>query len=868
MSKKTLPTLTLLLALGIAPLLAQSRTPAPPQAPAGAPNTPPDPNALKEFAEIIKDASESKGFFPIFQKDDKVWLEISESQLDKPFLMSWNLAKGIGEGGLYSGMMGDSFLVAFRRVGNTMRLMALNTAFQADNNKPLKRTLDNSFSESLLNAAPVLSKPHPERKSVLIEASALLFKDFPGYASDLGRMYRQGYSFDRGNTTFEKIRVTDKQSSFLVSSHFSLASVAQPTPSTPPGMAPSTPDNVPDPRSLFLGVIYNFLKLPETPMAARLSDDRIGFFVSTQWDFAKEDIELRRHFINRWRLEKKDPSLALSEPKEPIVYWIDKGVPEKYKKTIAEGILEWNKAFEKAGFKNAIEVKFQPDDADWDTLEARHASIRWLVGTDVSFAIGPSHVDPRTGEILDADIGVGEFWVRNYPREFREDLPPKPGHSHIGHGNACVITASELTEMPFAFDLLEARGELDPLSPEGEEFVKECIRELISHEVGHTLGLRHNFKASTAYTEAQLNDPEFTKKNGLSNSVMDYVPVNLPLEGQKRGQLMSGAIGPYDYWAIEYGYKQFNPASEAEELAKIAGRSDDPLLVYSTDEDISFGLDPDVNTYDLGQDTLAYATKRIQLSAELIKRLQKRTFKPGEPFHILRRQTNRALGQVAQSVSFASKYIGGVSYNRDHAGTSRTNMIPVSADRQREALKLLEKQIFSMDSFKFTPEFLSRLTSDRVAYSDISSPTYSPSQFMLTIQKMALSRMMATSVAQNILDAAEKQPNSKQVFRLSELYDTLQAAIWAELKGGKEPTMARRSLQREHLRSMINVLLKATASMPDDARTLIRENMRQLRTHLHGAHARPASRETRAHYSECIGLIDDSFKASLQRATF
>jgi hypothetical protein len=425
-----------------------------------------------------------------------------------------------------------------------------------------------------------------------------------------------------------------------------------------------------------------------------------------------------------------------------------------------------------------------------------------------------------------------------------------------------------MTEMPFAMDLLEARGEIDPLSPEGEEFVKECLRELITHEVGHTLGLRHNFKASAAYTEAQLQDPEFTKKNGLSNSVMDYVPVNLPLEGQKRGQLMSGALGPWDYWVIEYGYSQFDTSKEASELAKIAGRSDEPLLVYGTDEDSAFGLDPSVNTYDLGSDTLAFAAKRIQLSAELIKRLQNRTFKPGEPYHILRRQTNRALNQVAQSVLFSSKYIGGISYNRDHAGTSRTNMVPISADKQREALKLLEKQIFSMDSFKFTPEFLSRMTSDRTDYSDISWPTSNPSQTMLNIQRMAITRMMNTSVAQNILEAAEKQPNAKQVFKLSELYDTLQSAIWAELRGAKEPTMVRRSLQREHLRSQINVLLRATTSMPDDARNLTRENMRQLKSQLQSALARSASRETRAHYNECIALIDDSFKASLQRATF
>ncbi|MDR0499475.1 MAG: zinc-dependent metalloprotease [Holophagales bacterium] len=862
MSKKTLPALTLLLTLGIIPLAAQAPTPPNPAAAQ-------DQAALKEFAEVIKEAKETTGFFPVFQKDDKVWIEISESQLNQPFLMTWNLAKGIGEAGLYSGMMGDSQLVAFRRVGNTMRLMALNPAYQAENNKALKKTLENSFSESMLNSAPVLSKPHPARKSVLIDASALLFKDYSGFASDLSRMYRQGYTFDRANTTFEKISVTDGQSSFIVSNHFSLASVAYPGPGTPPGMSPSTPNNVPDPRSFFLGVIYNFLKLPETPMAPRLADDRIGFFVSTQWDFTKEDIDLRKRFINRWRLEKKDPSQAVSEPKEQIVYWIDKGVPEKYRNTIADGILEWNKAFEKAGFKDAIRVEFQPDDAEWDTLDARHASVRWLVGTDVGFAIGPSHVDPRTGEILDADIGIGEFWVRNYPREFREDLPPKSGVSHMSTGRSGIVTMSELQEMPFAMDLLDARGELDPLSPEGEEFVKESLRELITHEVGHTLGLRHNFKASTAYTEAQLQDPEFTKKNGLTNSVMDYVPVNLPLEGQKRGQLMSGALGPWDYWVIEYGYKQFDAAGEADELTKIASRSDEPLLIYGTDEDSFFGLDPDVNTYDLGADTLAFATKRIQLSAELIKRLQNRTFKPGEPYHVLRRQTRRALGQTAQSVSIASKYIGGVSYNRDHAGTSRTNMVPISADRQREALKLLEKQIFSMDAFTFTPKFLSRMTSDRTSFEDLSWPTYNPNQIMLAIQQMALGSMLSTGVAQNILEAAEKQPNAKQIFKLFELYDTLQSAIWAELKGTKEPTMMRRSLQREHLRGMISILLKATPNMPDDARSLVRENLRQLQTQLRNTlSARTLSRETKAHFNECAALIDDSFKASLQRSTF
>jgi hypothetical protein len=860
MSKATLTSLTLLLALGMIPLQAQM----PPQAPPGAAS-----GALKDFAEVIKDAKETKGFFPIYQKDEQVWIEISESQLNQPFLLTWNMTKGIGEKMYYGGMMGNSWLVAFKRAGNTMRLMALNPTYQAENDEVLKHTIEYSFSESILNTAPVLSRPHPERKSVLIDASVLLFKDFPRLGASLNKTYRQTYSFDRGNTTFDKIRVTEKQSSFTLSCHYATPNIAVQTPTTPPNMVPSTPDTVPDPGSLFLGVIYNFLKLPDTPMTPRLADDRIGYFVTTQWDFTRDqEIDLRKRFINRWRLEKKDPSLPISEPKEPIVYWIDRGVPEKYRSTIANAILEWNKAFEKAGFKDAIHIKIQPDDAEWDTMDARHASVRWLVGTDVAFAIGPSTVDPRTGEILDADMGIGEGIVRSYAASYSEDVP-RQQNSHMNTGGVGTINMAELQEVPFALDLLEARGELDPLSQESEAFLKDWMKWLITHEVGHTLGLRHNFQASTAYTEAQLNDPEFTKKNGLAASVMEYLPININLKNEKRGQLTSGPLGPWDYWIIEYGYSQFDPAQETDGLMRIAGRSDDPMLVYGTDEDNSFGLDPNVNTFDLSSDTLAFAKKRIMLSAELVQRLQNRTFKPGEPFHILRQQTNRALGQVYSSVSMALKYIGGISYNRDHAGTNRLNLAPVPADRQREALKLIEGQVFSMDAFTFKPEFLARLTSDRTSYYDADNPNFSPNQRMLSIQKSALGRLLTPSVAQNILDSAEKHPNPKQAFKLSELYDTLQSAIWAELRGSKEPTSTRRSLQREHLRGVISILLKATPNTPDDARGLIRENMRQLQTQLRSAVAsRPLSRETKAHYNECIALIDDSFKASLQRTTF
>jgi len=846
---KKLLILSLALVLFLSGLFAQE-SPAPPSAPAPAPERErPSPSVDRDrprpIKDVLPDAKKIEGLFTFYQKKDKLYAEIKGGNLNTDYLIAIAVAQGSGTnpiGGYTYQSGGSDWLWQFRKVNDTIQVVRKNIRFKADSGTPEAKAVEVGFSDSILYSLPILAAG--DGGGDVIDLASIFMADLPKLG--IG-------SFDRSRSNWGDVKGFPNNMEFRVAATYSGRS-----------------SSAPEPGSVGVTLHYSISRLPSSGYSPRLADQRVGYFTVTHKNFSRaaEDSHVIR-YINRWNIQKADSSAALSPPRKPIVFWIEKTVPFKYRHAVREGILEWNKAFEKAGFKNAIEVKFQPADADWDTLDAHHASIRWLIGTDVSFAIGPSTVDPRTGEILDADIGVGEFWVRNYPYNFREDLPQKSGASHMLTGKAGMVTASELTEMPFAMDLLEARGELDPLSPEGEEFVKESLRQLITHEVGHTLGLRHNFKASTAYTEAQLQDPAFTRKNGLANSVMDYVPVNLPLEGQKRGQLMSGALGPWDYWVIEYGYSQFDSAKESDELMKIAGRSADPLLVFATDEDNSFGIDPYVNTYDLGSDNLAYAAKRIQLSAELIKRLQNRTFKPGEPYHILRRRTMNALSQVGRSVTFVSKHIGGVSYNRDHAGTGRTNMNPISADRQREALRLLEKQIFSMDSFQFTPEFLSRLTSNRVSYSDISRPTYSPTQTMLGIQKTALSNMMSTSVAQNILEAAEKQPNAKQVFKLSELYDTLQSAIWAELKGTKEPSTIRRSLQREHLRGMLSILLKATPNMPDDARSLIRENLRQLQSQLRNAVAtRSLSRETKAHFNECIALLDDSFKASLERTTF
>ncbi|MEI6212441.1 MAG: zinc-dependent metalloprotease, partial [bacterium] len=395
----------------------------------------------------------------------------------------------------------------------------------------------------------------------------------------------------------------------------------------PPVPSPTPPQATPDPRSFFVSYVYNFAALPQTPMATRLADPRLGHFMESFTDLSADmKANARVHLVQRWRLEKKDPTAALSEPVRPIVYWMDKNIPSRYRPAVQAGITEWNKAFERIGFKNAVLAKQQPDDADWDNMDAAHASVRWFVGADVGFAIGPSHTDPRSGEILDADIGMSDVFARGARRFVVEDAASASA-PHSAHAAYCNYAQEAAAEMNFALDVLEARGDIAPDSPEAEAFVQAVITDTIMHEVGHTLGLKHNFKASTTISQAQLQDLSYTQAHGISGSVMDYNPYNLALSGERQGSYTNTTLGPYDYWAIEYAYRPLDPATEAVELGRIAARSTESALAYGDDSDAggganNEGMDPLVNRFDLGDDPLAYYKKRLKLSQELWTRLQ------------------------------------------------------------------------------------------------------------------------------------------------------------------------------------------------------------------------------------------------------
>ena len=861
----------------------------------------PEPPKEKAFADIVKDAQVIKGLFTLYRTDEKVYLEILPDQLEKIYLVSLTVDSGIGERGFYAAAMAGEAPIVFHKQGKNIQLMVKNTRFMADAG-PMRRAVDRSFSDSIMGITKIESLPHPERKSVLIDLGALLLTDVPMLSYDLEATFRIPYRFDPKNSTFGTVKSFPQNVELETIAHYATDRPPLP-PLAPPGAGapglPPPPSNLPDVRSMLFKLRYSLSDRPSTGFRPRIADDRVGHFINTLEDYSDDNtFSTTKRYVNRWHLEKQDPSAALSAPKQPIVFWLENTIPVKYRDAIRDGVLMWNKAFEKIGFKDAVVVKQQPDDADWDPGDVRYSTIRWFAGyPDPGFAQGPSRTDPITGQIYDADIRFSESMTRFFRREVNEAINPLAGMpwdyaptrmfvapwSVANARYQCDFASGAVNDATFAADLLVGRG-MDPNGAEADKFIKDFLREIAAHEVGHTLGLRHNFRASTIHTFENAQDASITSRDGLTGSVMDYIPTNIAARGGKQGEYHQSTLGPYDYWAIEYAYKPLNASSmEAEEpeLRKIASRAAEPQLAYDTDEDAGFGpgldMDPVVNRFDLGTDPMKYYSHRVNLAQEIWSNMESRLEKQGESYNVLRRSFNSALGQTGNSLFMASKYIGGVYHYRSHVGDpgNRLPFEPVPVDKQRQALQLLRDNLFAPTAFKFSPQLLNKLQNERF----INFSNFTPGRMdvpihaaVLSLQRQVLDRVFHPTLLSRVQDTEVKVSSPAQAFTLGELFTGIQDSIWAETKGPSaslDINSYRRSLQREHLRKMIGMVLR-DAAVPEDARTLARYNLVNLRSQLQGALTRPGikSLEVRAHLSESIARIDEALKANMQRTAF
>ena len=871
--------------------------------------TPPTAGTPPPFAVVIREARRIDGPLTLWQKDDKVWIEVMPAQWGKPFLLSPKIKSGIGEAFVLGGLMaypvngaGGPQVVEFVRIHNQVRLQARNTDITAKAGTPEARAVADSYSNSLLGVTPVASLPHPDRKSVLVEANGLFLNDILGVGMMLQRSLRQGYGLDRANSVITEVRGSDAATIIETQSHFFTGSVSVGGFGAPPGVPmPQVPRFLPDARSLLVGLHYSLAPLPDVPMTPRRADPRLGLFTSTVLDFSNDlQMSPRQRYVNRWRLEKKEPAAEMSEPVKPITFWIDRNVPLPYRETVRAAILEWNHAFEKIGITGAIKVEQQPDDAKFDTLDFGYPSVRWMMNADPAFgAIGPSHVDPRTGEILDADIafeGMSARSVRtlrtqvlgsqtvgsqtmgdgttplSVPPSFAQPFTPPADGPMPPEFARCMHGALAAEQLGYALDVLEARGELDPDSPMTRQFVQDYVKEAIMHEVGHALGLRHNFRASRAYSEVQLADAEFTRANGTSGSVMEYNAVNLPSPGQTGGVPFQIALGPYDYWAIEYAYKPMpagtTPEAERVELQRIAARSSDPQLAFGTDEDNFVGLDPETIQLDLGNDPIAFATKRLAIARDLFRRQEKRELPPDRDYAVLRRSIGYAINDATRAVGVLVRQIGGVRTLRDFPGSGREPLMPVSAPVQREALDLISRAVLSPEGLTLTPALQRRLAPDFLDRAEGGVATeFSVQQRLLDLQRAVLNYLMSDVIATRILDSVGKFDKPADAFQLGELHQRLATDVWSDLAGGASISSARRDLQRDHVNRLSLAVVRPSGGGRADVRGVMREQARALLVRLDDTlRKRPTmDTATRAHLADSADTLRQALTATIQR---
>ena len=882
------------------------------------------------FDKVVKGSKAVEGLFNVYVKDDEAryYLEVAPDQLDVPFLLNPTLVSGIGQGFIYPSDMLPEYVVVFHRSGKTIQVIHRNTLFRAGESSSLRRAAAVAAPDAIVGQAKIECQPHPDKKSVLIDLGAIFLGDLEGLGPALKQVFEAPYQLDKDGSAVVLARGFPENLDFETVLHFKTPEVKKPA------------IYAADPRSLLVRFHYSISRLTQTGYRPRLADDRVGHFLSMVDDYSDDREEQPTvRYVARWQLEKKDPAAAVSEPKRPIIFYLENSIPKEYRDAVRKGVLNWNPVFEAIGFENAMVVKDQPDDPAWDAADVRYASLRWIVAPNAGFAQGPSRVDPYTGQIFDADIRFSADMLRGVRREYDELVAPiampsaaAPGSEtaallrtlsgwtpalgpfpidsllappdaawggpvrrpSLGAGSRpgvppaalgyCDYAVGLTHEAALGWDVLEARGLLS--DPQAQEtYINEFIVAVTMHEVGHTLGLRHNFKASGVLPFDRLNDAAFTARSGLTGSVMDYIPVNLAPEGKPQGEHFQSTPGPYDYWAIEYAYRPIDaPSPEAEQpaLRKIASRVGERELAYGTDEDTFTGspkgIDPTSNMWDLGGDVLAYYATRADIARELLGKMEDRFNAPGLRYQKLRLVFSQAVGEFAPAALNVPKYIGGIRHYRDHIGDpgGRLPYDPVPAAEQRAALAFMNRELFGADALRIPPRLLNKLAVER--FPDIEGTFWTIDRIdlpihtlVLALQSVAMDRLYHPIVLGRMVDIEQRYEGRDKAFTLAEMFSSVRQAVWSELDHRSNINSFRRNLQRKHLTTLVNLVVQSDPAQPEDARTLARADLIQIRRGIDGALGRverPAASldaVTRAHLDETRARITAALEAGMER---
>ena len=826
-------------------------TPAPSQTPGPSAQRPA--NGLKSIEEVTKGARRVDGLFTFFQDTTtgSAHMLIKADQLGREFIYWSYTEDGVVDAGHFRGNFRDNGVFSVERVFDRVQLVKQPTGFYFDPDKPLSRAADANVSPAVL-AAPKIVARDDATGDLLVEADPLFLGEVFSQIKPTPFPGQNGFSLgslSRDKTRYTEIRSYPENTDVVVEYVYDN-----------PAPRGGGSDGVTDPRNVTIRVQHSLIAVPENDFAPRIEDPRVGFFTNRQTDMLSTSATPYRDLVNRWHLVKRNPTAAVSEPVEPIVWWIENTTPEVFRETIREAVLHWNKAFETAGFRNAVEVRVQPDDAEWDAGDIRYNVLRWTSSPNPPFGgYGPSFTNPRTGQILGADVMLEYTFVTN---RIHQDhafgtaamgliQPFDPDAMSVAEAAGRCTAGMHLHNAAlFGAQSLRAAGVSED---DMTAYIKQAIHYLVLHEVGHTLGLNHNMKGTQLWSPVDINNAARTSTDGLYASVMDYPAVNLARPGQQQGEFWISTVGPYDHWAIQFGY---DPRLDDERaMQDHLARSTDPSLPFGNDADDmrapGKAIDPRVNIYDLTNDAIGYADWLMDHSRNLTRGLLQRYQEPGTSYHELRNAYMILTGQQATGAGVVSRYIGGVYVDRAMQGQSGGTrpFTPVSRADQKRAMSTLERHVFAPDAFDAPEELLAHLAMQRRGF-DFFDGTEDPKLHdrALNAQRGVLAHLLHPVTMKRITDS-RLYGNE---YPLVEVLSDLTNAIFEADRRSNVNTF-RQNLQVEYVNRLADIISDEDNNPYDFvARSTAIANLQRIDQMLTG---KAGNAETRAHTAHVRHLI-------------
>ncbi|MGA2393034.1 MAG: zinc-dependent metalloprotease [Candidatus Lustribacter sp.] len=837
------------------------------------------------YGAFMRGAEHQDGVLDLVRKDDQLYLDLRPENFGKPYIILPSITSGVG-GEAFAGRVYDPLVVIFKRVGKRVMWVTPNTHYVADKGTSAAASLAVSVADSVIQASPVIAED-ADKTHVVIEPTFFL-SDFEGIGADLGKSVAAppslpGLLVISVRPTFS---VDATKSYYLSTKSFPLNDeISVNLTFNGPANAMAT---VPDGRGVPLVVHYSVVAPPaEDPnYVPRYADDRIGYFITARKHFNNDVSTLpTQRFIDRWDLDAG-----------PIVFTLTNEIPPVYRDTVRRAILAWNTAFAKIGYPHAIVVHDPPADPKFDPEDARFNSVRWITSESPDFVAESPHVsDPDTGQIIRAEVVIDGESMRSVRRGYVDRvqpvlqiqrsafdtawLAPSGITGDVTSTDDLTCDAEESEENQAALGMSMLIGQEHGTVAQREAYAQAFLYSTVMHEVGHTLGLRHNFEGSTAFTYAQLHDPAFTKAHGTTGSIMDYTPANIAAPGERQADYFPNQLGPYDYWAIQYGYAPLHQrTSDAElpELHKIAARSTEPGLAYGTDEDATapYAVDPRIQRFDLSSDPLAFAREQFVVDDDLAATLTHPYRGDTRSYQDLRQTLISVLNNDLANISVAARYIGGVYTSRSHRGQPGGSppFAAIPRAQQRRAFDLIDRYVLSSHALNYPPQLLNDVAPVRYGAdwttAGVRRTDFPIREIVAQLQDAAITGLFNPASIQRIADESLKA-RPGQTMDLSDLFEWTNAAVFDDLGAHSIPA-PHRDLQRRFADLELQIAFLGAGTMdqlgvPREIQALSRYELRKVRARLDGAYRNATDVSTRAHIDDLRSRIDAGLNPSAMR---